>query len=95
MRLTELDPRWVGIRDVHLRYALSFLCPHCKEIRLVIRFKPYMDPDNWGESLVEIDPKYHVWTRTGENFETLTLSPSIDASADKHWHGFITNGNIT
>ena len=36
-----------------------------------------------------------LWKRTGENFETLTLTPSVDASAEGHWHGFITNGNIT
>lgn len=41
----------------------------------------------------------HLWQRAGDDFETLTLSPSIDAS--QHvvdgvicWHGFITNGEI-
>ncbi len=32
------------------------------------------------------------WQRTGETFEALTLSPSIDCSAWGHWHGFLTNG---
>jgi hypothetical protein len=35
-----------------------------------------------------------IWTRTGETFDTLTLTPSVDASASGHWHGFITNGEI-
>lgn len=35
-----------------------------------------------------------IWGRTGETFETLTLSPSIDASASGHWHGFVTGGQI-
>jgi hypothetical protein len=33
-----------------------------------------------------------LWQRTGETFETLTLTPSVDCSAWGHWHGFITNG---
>ena len=32
------------------------------------------------------------WTRTGDTFETLSLHPSVDASAAGHWHGFITDG---
>jgi hypothetical protein len=37
-----------------------------------------------------------VWARTGDTFETLTLSPSVDASrAGGHWHGFISAGAIT
>jgi hypothetical protein len=36
-----------------------------------------------------------VWTRAaGDTFETLTLSPSIDASPAGHWHGFIQNGEV-
>jgi hypothetical protein len=35
-----------------------------------------------------------LWTRQGDTLETLTLTPSIDASRSGHWHGFITNGAI-
>lgn len=28
------------------------------------------------------------------NFETLTVTPSVDGSAGGLWHGFITNGEI-
>jgi len=37
------------------------------------------------------------WQRTGDTFETLTLTPSILRSKEKGgcgWHGFITNGGI-
>ncbi len=40
----------------------------------------------------------NVWKRgSGDTFETLTLTPSIDANVDiaGHWHGFITNGEVT
>lgn len=38
----------------------------------------------------------HKWTRDGESFETLTLSPSVNAqmSDPNCWHGFIINGEI-
>jgi hypothetical protein len=38
-----------------------------------------------------------MWTRTGEDFETLTLTPSIHSDPAKGgcgWHGFITNGEV-
>jgi hypothetical protein len=35
-----------------------------------------------------------LWQRTGDDFEDLTLTPSIDASNSGHWHGFITGGQI-
>jgi hypothetical protein len=36
-----------------------------------------------------------VWTRVnGETFDTLSLQPSIDASAWGCWHGHITNGEV-
>ncbi len=38
--------------------------------------------------------KLSAWTRTGDDFATMTCTPSIDASASGHWHGFITNGEI-
>ena len=36
-----------------------------------------------------------LWQRTGDTFETLTLSPSVDCSKWGHWHGWIQNGTIT
>ena len=34
------------------------------------------------------------WKRTGETFETLTLTPSILRLGGCGWHGFITNGEV-
>lgn len=36
----------------------------------------------------------YLWQRTGETFDDLTLSPSVDASKSGHWHGHITGGEI-
>lgn len=35
-----------------------------------------------------------VWNATGDTFEELTLTPSIDASKAGHWHGSVTDGEI-
>jgi hypothetical protein len=32
---------------------------------------------------------------SGVDFNTISVTPSIDASAAGHWHGHITNGEIT
>lgn len=37
-------------------------------------------------------PGRTLWQRTGDTFDSLTLTPSVDASAFGHWHGFVTNG---
>lgn len=42
----------------------------------------------------EVPPGF-LWKRTGEDFETLTIEPSVDASASGHWHGFVRNGIVT
>jgi hypothetical protein len=36
----------------------------------------------------------YAWTFSGKDFATITITPSIDASASGHWHGCITNGEI-
>lgn len=107
MRLSELEPRWVGINipEGSARIGVGFQCPHCKEQRLVVFFRPFIDPNDivrlalWklpdapNPNTGEIRP-VHWWDRTGEDFETLTLSPSVDASNSGHWHGFIQNGEV-
>jgi hypothetical protein len=45
--------------------------------------------EEWNARIV---PPGVVWGRTGDTFDTLTLSPSVDASAAGHWHGWVSNG---
>ena len=105
MRLIDLEPRWFtfsgAVAGTEVLIGLSFLCPHCRVQRLAVRFKPAIDPEAnfakfgivwpWGD-----DP---VWDREGDTFETLSLSPSVNAGGDRidfkgHWHGHIKNGQI-
>ncbi len=94
VKLTELDARWVGLEGTI--WGLTFLCPHCRAERLAALFQPFIrsgrDP-NWAawERLVAEQP---VWRRvSGESFEDLTLSPSVNAEG--HWHGFVNAGKVT
>lgn len=60
-------------------------------------------PDLGGADLPSRQSNGANWQRTGDTFETLTLSPSILVNANApreypdicHFHGFITNGAIT
>ncbi len=99
-RLTNLNPRWVNISqwsNVHV--GLTFDCP-CQACngpsaspqRLGVMFLPPIDPDNVMQEVIW-QPSI-AWSRTGDGFDDLTLSPSIDCSASGHWHGFVTSGKI-
>lgn len=42
MKLTELEPRWWG-NDGAQRQGVTFLCPHCRAVRLGIAFANPLD----------------------------------------------------
>lgn len=100
MKLTELDPHWYELGD-GVVHGLSFDCPHCPigerhKHRLGIAFH------HSGKEAIEdgvihaLSPSTdHIWNIAGDTFENLSMTPSIDASSFGHWHGFITNGEIT
>jgi hypothetical protein len=73
--LVDCNPRWVTCyysKDDEVPDAVMFDCPEghsdCKH---VIPFSPALDG-----SLGTMEPG-RAWQRTGDTFETLTLSPSI------------------
>lgn len=104
MKLTELDPQWVGaggegISDkdgnpVPERHGVGVLfdCPDGCGFPCYVSFQNPLDggPPH--------DASRPLWTRTGEAFETLTLAPSILRAKEKGgcgWHGFVTNGEMS
>lgn len=93
--LTELHPRWITpIRFAHaIPTGVSFDCPCCRTTRLSTNFRQPIDPDGLlaGTTWRAIEP---AWDRTGEGFDTLSLTPSVDFSAYGHWHGSIVNGEV-
>ena len=97
MRLCDLNPHWYTLDG--RRVGITFLCPHCRETHLGVAFhhdgKQALEDDAYILAHHGANDAQHIWDLLGqEDFETLTLTPSIDASKDGHWHGFITAGNI-
>ena len=39
-------------------------------------------------------PPGHLWLREGDDFDSLGLRPSVDASRAGCWHGFVRNGEV-
>jgi hypothetical protein len=86
MKLTDLNPRWVGIHNWSSEspyyIGVTFDSPTTGR-RLGVQFRPVIDPDGltekyqWGDPF----PDAKKWQRTGDTFETLTLTPSLDFSA--------------
>lgn len=77
--------------------GLSFRCPHCTR-RLAIWFE---NPLDGGPSIDRASHRGPLWKRCGDDFDLLTLTPSIDAMERDpetreivvvHWHGFVSNG---
>lgn len=119
MKLTDLDPVWLGLEGDHV--GIMFRCPHCREtwlscfwVGMPIWGEEIAAPRSWSgqfgyirealdrlklegieENAVVPCSAGLAWNRTGDTFDNLTLTPSLDASASGHWHGFITNGAIT
>lgn len=94
----DLDPHWVGAggegitgRDgqpvpARRGVGVSFDCPCGCDSRAYI---PFAQPLDGGPPL---ESKHPIWDRTGDTFETLTLTPSIQRVGGCAWHGFIRNG---
>ncbi len=104
MKLTDLNPGWVGtggkgISDkdgnpVPERHGIGMLfdCPCGKCGPGMVEFS---NPLDGGAPLTTSSPK---WKRTGDTFETLTLHPSVHMVKEKGgcgWHGWIKNGEVT
>lgn len=100
MKLTELSPRWIA-HDGNDKAALIFKCPHCRETWLTCTFQSikmstqlelYRPEGEASRGDVVPSRQDYAWRRNGDDFETLSVTPSVDASSSGHWHGFITNG---
>ena len=95
--LTDLDPRWLSSGPSRRGMGVSFRCPHCTT-RLAVWFE---NPLDGGPSIDRMTHRGPLWKRSGDSFDTITLTPSIDARERDpdtrevtvvHWRGFISNG---
>lgn len=100
MKLADLEPKWKAHGD-NPRAGLIFKCPCCRTVWLTAKaapiptreqFRMYEDESRVSGGQVVTCRADAVWTFAGDDFATLSATPSVDASASGHWHGFITNG---
>lgn len=100
MRLTDLNPKWIVLKENGDVVGLTFMCPHCRAVHVGAWFAEAIDADGYAGIDPDIEvffgkhPEDRRWHRAGDDFETLTLTPSIDTSQHGHWHGFVRNGAI-
>ncbi len=107
MRLIDLEPRWI---DPNLFIFLCPHCRKvwlvCKNIEMSLRDQRELFKKEFGEDsnlIVVPDRPEMAWSISGTvpadpkaAFVTnLTVTPSIDASTSGHWHGHITDGEVT
>lgn len=99
MRLSELEPRWI-----YKDKLFAFRCPHCRTTWLTCKRVP-MSRTQQSELICAAfgeDQEHEVvgcnqdasWKWSGADFNTMTITSSIDASASGHWHGHVTAGAI-
>lgn len=90
MKLTELNPRWVrqGGDGGRERIGMSFDCPCGCGTRPAVYFE---NPPDGGPKFSE-----PAWHRTGDNFEIMSLSPSLQRAdpGGCRWHGWLSNGEL-
>jgi hypothetical protein len=103
MKLTELDPRWL-IKD-DKRVGFTFRSPTDPKWRQSCFVQPTPMRDQMalfeamhGDEGIQPCKQSIAWTIEDEienaNFDTMTVSPSLDGSAGGLWHGHITKGQI-
>lgn len=102
-QLVDLNPSWIGRGGEHVRdkdgnpvperhgtgIILTCPCGTCPEHNWL--YVPFENPLDGGAP----DPTEHaLWKRTGTNFLTLTLHPSVRRTSGCGWHGFIRDGEV-
>lgn len=103
MRLTELRPRWLVNEPG--RKLFIFLCPHCRNRWLSCKtfaldvgkqLELFAAAVKTEEIKTVVPMRQEVcWKLTGEaSWDTITVSPSIDASPSGDWHGHIKHGGV-
>ena len=102
MRLTDLQPRLLhsggGVtradtgQPVPRRegVGMTLMCPCGCGVRFALIFT---NPLDGGPTLDGVGP---TWERTGDDFETMTLNPSVLRSEPRGcgWHGWIRDGEV-
>ena len=97
-RLIDADPSWWVPRDGDRtrKIGIIFDCPIHEHCSVGV---PFSNPIGGGSGEPMHSSKA-LWERTGEDFDTLTISPSIHVLGEVNgpdgcqWHGYVRNGRF-
>lgn len=102
INLTRLDPTWIR-RDGRI-VGVRFKCPTCSRwganfegihsVGVLFTNPPDGGPALPNDETIASNNDGQRWTRTGDTFESLTLTPSIDGG-EGEWHGYVQAGIVT
>jgi len=97
MRLIDLEPRWLTPNLFIFRNPTGgndwLTCKNVvmsmsEQHNLIEQFPEYP-----AHNVAPCKPKV-CWSFSTNDFETITVHPSIDGSPSGNWHGFIKGGEI-
>ena len=98
MKLTELSPEWLTPDIFIFKNPTGGSCwLVCKRVITTFEYQHelvYHEGSKWIGIPVVMAQQDYAWQFEGNDFNSLTVSPSIDASRSGNWHGFIRNGEI-
>jgi hypothetical protein len=100
MRLVDLEPRYFVRGEGGHPVGITFDCPCCvgKEHGSRLAVAIHMDGTNFDpdpDNPQQFETGETIWTvASGDSFDNISLTPSVDASGAGHWHGYITGGEI-
>lgn len=100
-KLLSLDPHWI-VDGTRRGVALSLECPCGCDQRIAVGLANPLDGGPKVQMTVDKEGKPTWWQREGEDFASMTLTPSIviwrkepgASELTQHWHGFITKGEV-
>ena len=109
MRLSELSPIWLERDGQRVGFTFLCPCcqknrltcwletPPFKEQVVIMHAAFHTTPEDdhdWPIDWVPAKAGTKWSISSMASFDTMTVHPSIDASASGNWHGFVTNGEI-
>jgi len=83
-----------GAEDIAAADGVLFLCPVCFARQGRVGTESVLCWFNGRGVPPEELPGPGRWNASGASFDDLTLVPSVNVDHG-HWHGFITNGEVT
>jgi len=99
MKLTDLDPRWLYLDDRQVGFCFRspknekwYQSCFFEQVERRVQWK--LLSDELGHCNYQACDSDTVWTREGDFFKDLTVSPSLDGSKGGLWHGYIIDGQI-